>query len=300
MDRPDVLVLGAGGTLGEAWMRGLLSGLASAGGPDMRECEYFVGTSAGSIVAAALAGGRRPEAGDRAAREWASRAEPEPPGRLNALAGMAARAGAAAVAPLAPVALAGAAPVGRAVRAASLAAAPRTDRTLGRLGEHIAALGTRFDGRLRIAAVDKRSGRRVMFGSPGAPRAEVAEAVLASCAVPWIFAPVRIGEREYVDGGVWSPTNLDAAPARRGTQVLCLVPTASLPAARSPAGALRAFSTTAVAAETLALRARGAKVRTIAPDPDAAAAMAPDLMNGRRAEQVLDAAFAQGRALAAP
>ena len=96
---------------------------------------------------------------------------------------------------------------------------------------------------------------------------------------------------------MWSPTNLDAAPARHGTQVLCLVPTASLPAARSPAGALRAFATTALVAETLALRGRGAQVRTIAPDGESAAAMAPDLMNGRRAEEVLDAAFAQGRGL---
>jgi NTE family protein len=126
----------------------------------------------------------------------------------------------------------------------------------------------------------------------------VHEAVLASCAVPWIFAPVTIGQREYVDGGVWSPTNLDAAPARHGTQVLCLVPTASLPAARSPAGALRAFSSTAVVAETLVLKGRGAAVRTIGPDADSAAVMATDLMNGGRAEEVLDAAFSQGRSLA--
>ena len=52
-----------------------------------------------------------------------------------------------------------------------------------------------------------------MFGSPGAPVATVAEAVEASCTVPWLFAPVEIGGREYVDGGVWVPTNLDAAPA---------------------------------------------------------------------------------------
>ena len=80
--------------------------------------------------------------------------------------------------------------------------------------------------------------------------------------------------------------------------MLCLVPTASLPAARSPAGALRAFSTTALVAETLALKGRGATVRTIAPDAESAARMGTDLMDGRRAEEVLDAAFAQGRALA--
>ncbi|HEU0316076.1 MAG TPA: patatin-like phospholipase family protein, partial [Solirubrobacteraceae bacterium] len=58
--RPDVLVLGAGGTLGEAWMTGLLAGLEEATGLDLREVESFVGTSAGAIVAARLAAGRRP------------------------------------------------------------------------------------------------------------------------------------------------------------------------------------------------------------------------------------------------
>ena len=85
---------------------------------------------------------------------------------------------------------------------------------------YIEELGARFDGRLRIAAVDAARGKRVMFGAPDEPKATVAEAVLASCAVPWIFAPVEIGGREYVDGGVWSPTNLDAVPAGRGTRVL--------------------------------------------------------------------------------
>ena len=73
-----------------------------------------------------------------------------------------------------------------------------------------------------------------MFGAPGSPPASVAQAVLASCSIPWVFAPVEIGGREYVDGGVWSPTNLDATPARRGTEVLCLNPTAA-PCGRSAA-----------------------------------------------------------------
>ena len=84
-----------------------------------------------------------------------------------------------------------------------------------------------------MTAVDRRSGRRVVFGSPGAPDASVAQAVEASCTVPWLFAPVKIGDREYVDGGVWSPTNLDAAPAGRDTHVLCLNPTANLAASQT-------------------------------------------------------------------
>src|SRR3954471_767002 len=75
--RPDVLVLAAGGTLGEAWMRGLLDGAGRATGIDFRECEYFVGTSAGSIVAAFLAAGRAPDSGSeaRAASDWGKAAE---------------------------------------------------------------------------------------------------------------------------------------------------------------------------------------------------------------------------------
>ncbi len=109
---------------------------------------------------------------------------------------------------------------------------------------------------------------------------------------------MKIGDREYVDGGVWSLTNLDATPARRGTEVLCLNPTASLPATRSAFGALRAFSRSAALAETLALRARGASVRTIAPDAGAAEAMGVNLMDRGRVDAVLAAAYAQGRALA--
>ena len=58
--RPDVLVLGGGGVLGEAWMMGVLAGIEDATGFDLRECESFVGTSAGSIVAAHLVAGRSP------------------------------------------------------------------------------------------------------------------------------------------------------------------------------------------------------------------------------------------------
>jgi len=286
MQRPDVLVLGVGGTLGEAWMRGVLSGIESVSDLDFRRCEHFLGSSAGSIVAATLAAGRRPEAGDRARRAWQDAAPSADDG-----SGLLARAASAAASPLAPLALAGVAPAGRAVRAAALRAVPDAKRTLGRLGGHLDALGAEFDGRLRITAVDRRSGRRVVFGAPGAPQARVSQAVLASCAVPAVFAPVEIGGREYVDGGVWSPTNLDAAPAGRGAQVLCLVPTGA------GFAALRTFTRARLSAETLALKSRGATVRTIFPDESSARAMGANLMDGGRAEQVLDAAFAQGRAM---
>ena len=99
------------------------------------------------------------------------------------------------------------------------------------------------------------------------------------------FAP------EYVDGGVWSPTNLDATPARRGTQVLCLIPTAAQ-------RGLGSVSNAAALAESLALRARGASVRTIRPDRGAAEAMGQNLMDRTKASEALAAGYAQGLALA--
>jgi NTE family protein len=286
---PDVLVLAGGGVIGEAWMTGVLAGLEDEAGADMRSVEAFVGTSAGAIVATRLASGallRRP------GRPAAAAAEPDADGRRFGLLRTAARWGWAATSPLAPVATALSAPGGALVRSAMLSRAPDTGRTLGRLHDELERSGARFDGRLRVCCVDRRSGRRVVFGAPGAPRATVADAVTASCAIPWVFAPVRIGDREYVDGGVWSVTNLDAAPARRDTEVLCLDPTASL---RS---ALRQAFRVAISVELQVLRRRGARVRHVGPDAEAAAAMGTDFMASGPSAAALAEGYRQGRALA--
>jgi NTE family protein len=299
---PDVLVLGGGGVLGEAWMMGVLGGIEDATGLDLRQCEYFVGTSAGAIVSAELIAGRSP----RRPRSLSNKAEaapalPAPVAPANRLAEAGAiaarRAGSwalAAAGMFAPLALGVAAPGGAVMRGALLRRLPRPRQTLDRLMDHIAGLGARFDGRLRVTAVDRGSGRRVVFGSPRAPRATVAEAVTASCTVPWLFAPVTIGDREYVDGGVWSPTNLDIAPVGQGAHVLCLNPTASLTVTTDVISVFRTVSRSAAAVEALALRSRGAAVRTFAPSIACAQAMGLNLMDRRRAGRVLAAGYRQG------
>jgi NTE family protein len=138
-----------------------------------------------------------------------------------------------------------------------------------------------------------------MFGGPGAPPAAVDEAVEASCAVPWLFAPVRIAGRDYVDGGVWSPTNLDAAPVGRDTHVLCLNPTASLAASHPLLTMMRTVARSAASVEGLALRGRGARVRTIAPSTECAAAMGANFMATEPRTRVLSAAYRQGLRIAA-
>src|SRR5919199_4117024 len=120
MQLPDVLVCGAGGTLGEAWMRGLLHGLEDGSELDFRECGYLLGTSAGAIVAAVLAGGHRPQAGDDAARRWGEEAPDAPaaaPGGLD-LAGVLAT----------PLVLAGRLPGAGLLRGAALNLGPRPQR----------------------------------------------------------------------------------------------------------------------------------------------------------------------------
>jgi NTE family protein len=285
---PDVLVLAGGGVVGEAWTSGVLAGLQDGAGLDMRRVESLVGTSAGAIVASRLAAGRAPRR-PRSTPSGAPGDEASGDGLLRAVA----RWGWAATAPLAPLATALAAPPGALARSALLARAPDRGRTLPDLHAAVARSGARFDGRLRVCCVDKRSGRRVVFGAPGAPPASVADAVVASCAIPWVFAPVRIGDREYVDGGVWSVTNLDAAPARRDTEVLCLDPTAA-----SRSNLRRAFGV-AIALELQILRMRGARVRRITPDSEAAADMGTDFMAQASAEPAIATGYRQGRALAA-
>jgi NTE family protein len=300
--RPDVLVLGGGGVLGEAWMMGLLAGVEDATGFDLRDCESFVGTSAGAIVAAHLAGGRSPRRPSAVGTELELGHAQPVQGLAVAAIAAARRAGSLALAAsstFAPLALGVAAPGGAIVRALLLRGLPHPPDTLAHLRAQVEQSAARFDGRLRVTAVDRRSGRRVVFGSPGAPTATVAEAVEASCTVPWLFAPVEIGGREYVDGGVWSPTNLDAAPAGRDTHVLCLNPTASIAPTHALLAVMRNVARSAVSIEGLALRRRGAAVRTVAPNAECAASMGSNFMDQEPRTRVLDAGYRQGLLVAA-
>jgi NTE family protein len=299
--RPDVLVLAAGGIVGEAWMHGVLAGLEDGGGADFRRVEAYVGTSAGSMVAAQLAAGRRPRRPDGDGDDavgW-SADERDGAGGLRGLVRDAARVGWAVTEPVTSAAVTASAPVGALARAAILGRAAGHGRPLDQLHARVERWGARFDGRLRICAVDRRSGRRIVFGAPGAPAADVADAVCASCAIPWVFAPVRIGDREYVDGGAWSVTNLDAAQAGRDTHVLCLDPTAALGAQDRRMAALRGAFRAASELEIQKLRRRGAQVAHLAPDRGASEAMGTSFMAPGRIPGALRAGYAQGRRLAA-
>lgn len=300
---PDVLVLGGGGILGEAWMSAVLTALGERDGFDARGAGCYIGTSAGSIVAASLAAGLDPGARLGRLPEQPAEAMPaseDDPAPLRQALQAAAGLGSAAAGPLAALALGSTARGGALLRRAALSRVPPGRRSLADLGRMVESTGVRFDGRLLISAVELQTGRRVMFGAPGAPEASVGQAVEASCAIPGVFRPVPLGGRSYVDGGVWSPTNMDTATVRRGEHVLCLNPTGSLrPTAAEPAGTLGPVSRSIAAAEALVLRRRGATVTTINPDAATTAIMGTNLMDPRRRRAVIAAGLDQGRRLRA-
>lgn len=302
--RPDVLVLAGGGIVGEAWMHGVLAGIEDASTADFLDVEAYVGTSAGSIVAARLASGRRsprPDGTHEDASAWGTDGDGGVIDNTSGLRGLvrgAARVGWAVSEPLTSTAARAATPVSALARAAVLSRAASHGRPLHHLNARVTRWGARFDGRLRVCAVDRRSGRRTVFGAPGAPAATVADAVCASCAIPWVFSPVPIGDREYVDGGAWSVTNLDAANAGRDTQVLCLDPTASLGGSDRRMAALRGAFRVASELELQTLRRRGAQVVHVAPDDGATTAIGPNLMAESHTVGALRAGYAQGQRLA--
>jgi NTE family protein len=61
-----------------------------------------------------------------------------------------------------------------------------------------------------------------VFGREDGPPAPLGAAVEASCAIPGVFAPVAIGDRLYIDGGGWSPSNADVL-AGRGLDLVVVV-----------------------------------------------------------------------------
>jgi len=298
---PAVLVLGGGGILGEAWMSSLLSGLDEGAEFDARGARQYLGTSAGSIVAASLVAGLAP--GSRLGhlpRAPTVEAQATSPASLgNRARGAASEAGRSAIAPLAALALSSSAAGGAALRRTALARIPTGRRSLGELGREIERVGVEFDGRLRVAVVAVETGRRHIVGAPGGLRMSVSQAVQASCAIPGVFRPVLFGGNSYVDGGAWSPTNMDAAEATRGDLVICLNPTGAFrPTLSQPASGLGPISRAAASAEALALKRRGARVATIAPDRASAAAMGTTLMDAAPRRTVIEAGLAQGRRLA--
>ncbi len=85
---------------------------------------------------------------------------------------------------------------------------------------------------LAIVATDLRSGEPMVF-----QRGDVGTAVRASSAVPGIFSPVKIADRDYVDGGLTHPVPV-AIARRLGADVVLAVDISARPRNQEVGGTL--------------------------------------------------------------
>ena len=307
-DRPRIgLVLGAGGVLGGAWLAGALAALTEATGWDPAEADVVVGTSAGSMIGALLAGGVPPwfmvahSAGDSFPGLLDATGQPTDEADRSAGGTLVRKRG---VPDLRPHALAYGVRALRSPRlhragAVAAAFAPRgvmSTRPLRETVMRVVPSGWADHPALWVVATDVTTGRRVVFGREGAPPAHLSEAVAASCAVPGIYRPVRIGERTYVDGGAWSPSNLDCV-ARAGLDlVLCLNPLSSRPEELVRAGrggvrgGMRRATGRRLGWEARRLRALGTQAELLQPVAEDLEVMGGNLMSTARRHLVLETA----------
>lgn len=144
-----------------------------------------------------------------------------------------------------------------------------------------------------VVACDYATGERVAFGRQDAPPAELADAVAASCAIPGFFKPVRIGDRQYVDGGLHSMSNLDLFEGLGLDLVICLNPLSSRAGARGwhpltrVSAALRTLATRQIDAEVGRLLEEGTSVIVIEPTPEDQAVIGDNMMDARRCLEVV-------------
>ncbi len=296
------LVLGGGGVLGAAWMIGALSALADAYVWDPRDAETVVGTSAGAVVGAMLACGLGVETLVNHQRGIVAPGDPDigfdpdtaaggtlPP-RPQLRIGSASLLAKTVLHPRrVPVlaALSGLAPRGRGTLAALEDLVHQVNPD-GAWPEHPTAW---------MIAMDYDSGKRVAFGSAGAPQASLAEAVMASCSIPGWFAPVQIADHCYVDGGALSPTSLDLLAGRGLDEVIVLAPMISFDydepttvVARMERRFRRAM-TKRVLNEAGKVRRSGTAVTLLGPGREDLEAIGVNLMDHRRRGVVLDTAL---------
>jgi predicted acylesterase/phospholipase RssA len=81
-----------------------------------------------------------------------------------------------------------------------------------------------LDRDLHVIATDLDSGERAVFGPEEYGQVPISLAVAASSALPVVYKPVRIGDSEYVDGGLRGTASLDLAIEQGANLVICINP----------------------------------------------------------------------------
>ena len=230
------MVCAGGGVTGALYEIGCLKGLEALLDRSVLDLDLYVGISGGAFVAALLAQGISPhEVYQRVvSRERSPFGMPPPLARLGLIdfARRGRRAPRVLLEGLA-TALGG---EGRSAYDAlwalfELVPAGLLDNS--GIQEYLAALfrsrglSDRFadlERELLVVAVDLDTGEAVPFGSGPRRQPGVSKAVQASTALPGLYRPVRIGGRDYVDGGVKKTAHINLAIQHGAKLVICINP----------------------------------------------------------------------------
>jgi len=264
------LVLGGGGVTGVAWEIGLLYGLAEHG-IDLSAADLFVGTSAGSVVAAQVTNGVPLE------KLFAAELS-DTRGDRNASMGPAVLLRYLYSAALPGDRLRGRRWLGRAaLRAKTVPESERRAAIMSRV-PHDDWPATP----LRITAVAAETGEVAVFDADSG--VSLIDAVAASCAVPLVWPPMTVNGTRYVDGGVRSAANVDLA-AGYG-RVVVVVPIA------------RALRRANRPAEQVAALGPGVRSALVSPDEAALTAIGRNPLSPDRRADAADAGRKQAAAVA--
>ncbi|WP_051681665.1 patatin-like phospholipase family protein [Cellulomonas sp. HZM] len=276
------LVLGGGGSAGNAWLIGVLAGLSDAG-LDLSTPGLTVGTSAGATTAAQLT------VASPTSLYAAALAAVAPPARPGARGGMSASAVSEHMDRTSRIIAAASDPADlrRRLGAAALELEDASERwrtvVAGRLPG--AAWPDPSVRRVLITAVDARTGDPAVFdGSTGI---DLVDAVAASTSSG---AAYRIGDGRYIDGGYRRNENADLATGC--DRVLVLSPLGGR--TRTP---LAWGNQLAVQVDEL--RAAGSVVQAVLPDEASLAAFGDNMMDLSARPAAARAGFRQGTTLAA-
>jgi len=233
------LALAGGGPLGATWELGAICALEEAlPGLDFTDLSGYVGVSAGSFIAAALANGMRPrqlcasfiENDESAGADVVSPtlfvrpAIAELLGRLASLPVLATQAGIQLLLGRRSL-IASVERLGRALPTGLFSHGPLE----ARLQEVFSGPGRsndfrRLKNRLVLVATDLDSGEAAPFGKPGWDHVPISRAVAASAALPGLFPPVAIGGRWYVDGALEKTPHARVLLDQGVDLLLCLNP----------------------------------------------------------------------------
>lgn len=234
----SALVLGGGGFTGAVYEIGALRALDLLSvNRTVNEFDVYVGTSAGAFVGAAVANGVTPEEMMRVIVQQVP--TPFPDARISALLRPNYREFLTKGLAL-PVRLAQL--VHRLVRdlgevsavdvvfglAESLPSGLYSGEGVERYVRRILSDPDRVDdfrlleSELYLAATDLDTCERIVFGREGWRDVPISTAVSASSALPMIYKPVKVKDRELVDGGIVSTTNLDIA-VEAGAKLIVVV-----------------------------------------------------------------------------